>query len=96
MKTQIVLALVLAAVMAQAEESAKGLSFSSSKEVEEEPGAEKLIVMRAQPELARFLETGIMSTQAKTALAILSLDKANEGKSLERMAIDALKQNANK
>ena len=50
-------------------------------------------MIRAQPELARFLETGVLSAQAKAALQILSQDKANEGKSLERMAIDSLKEN---
>jgi hypothetical protein len=93
MKVQIVAAILLSVLMAQAEESAKNLAFSSKKDVEEEPGPEKLIVQRAQPELARFLETGVMSAQAKAALTILSQDKANEGKSLERIAIDALKEN---
>lgn len=93
MKVQIILAVILSVLMAQAEESAMNISFSSKKEVEEEPGPEKLIVMRAQPELVRFLETGVISAQAQAALQILSRDKANQGKSLERMAIDALKEN---
>ncbi len=93
MKASIIFALILATLTAQAEQSAMGVAFSSKKEVVEEPGPEKMVVIRAQPELARFLETGVISAQAKAALQILSLDKANEGKSLERMAIDSLKEN---
>lgn len=96
MKVSIIFAIILSALMAQATESGKFVSFSSTKEVEEEPGPEKAIVIRAQPELARFLETGVISAQAKAALQILSQDKANEGKSLERMAIDSLKENYKK
>ena len=93
MKVQIITAILLASILGHAEESAKSIAFSSKKEVEEEPGPEKRIVMMAQPSLVRFLETGVLDAQAQAALKVLSQDKANEGKSLERMAIDALKEN---
>lgn len=93
MKTKIIATLLLAAFTAQAMESANSTLFSTKKEVEEEMGPEQMIVMRAQPELVRFLETGVLSAQAQAALQILAKDKANEGKSLERMAIDAIKAN---
>ncbi len=91
MKTQLVLSLLLSAVLVQASESVKSTSFSTQKQVEEEPGAEK-VIMNAQADLVQFLETGVISAQAQAALVLLSQDKANEGKSLERMTLDALKE----
>jgi hypothetical protein len=90
---KLVVLLLLGALTAQAMEMSNSTLFSSKKEVQEEMGPEKMIVLRAQPELVRFLETGVMSAQAQAALEILAKDRANEGKSLERMAIDAIKAN---
>lgn len=96
MKVTIILAIVLSILTVQAEESAKGISFSSKKEVEEEIGPEKRVELMAQPSLARFVETGVMDGQAQAALAILSQKEENKGKSLERMAIDSIKANFKK
>jgi hypothetical protein len=93
MKIQILSAILFSAMLAHAGEASKEIPFSSKKEVEVEPGAEKLIVIRAQPELVRFLETGVMTAQASVAFQILAKDQNNQGKSLERMAIDAIKAN---
>ena len=81
---------LLAAFSAQAMEIADSTAFSSKKEVEVEPGADKLVVLRAQPELARFLETGVMSAQAKSVLVIMSKAPGNADKSEEQLAFEAL------
>lgn len=91
MKTQLVAAILLAAFATQAMEAANSSLFSSKKEVEEEMGALQVIVANNQSGLIRFLETGEMNAQAKAAFSVLSTQEVNKGKSLERMAIDAIK-----